>query len=129
MSEGIQNKMYNYEVTPPAKVWENIAAALDECEMTHEFPSTLYGIQRTPPAATWEKIKTALDAEQETAIPERRRFFPLFRYAAAAAVIGLIAFGSLQLLKKKSGKKEIAKEQMILPAKNNPCPGNNLCNR
>jgi hypothetical protein len=120
MSEGIENKMYNYEVTPPTKVWENIAAALDECEMTHQFPSTLYGIERTPPGTTWEKIKNALDAEQEAAIPKHRKFSPMFRYAAAAAVIGLIAFGGFQLFKKQSGKKDMAKEQVVLPVKNNP---------
>jgi hypothetical protein len=123
MSEGIENKMYNYEVAPPARVWESIAAALDECEMIHEFPSTLYGIERTPPATAWEKIKNSLDAEKGAAIPEHRRFFPLFRYVAAAAVIGLIIFGGLQLFKKQSGKKEVAKEQVGIPAKNNPVTG------
>jgi hypothetical protein len=33
MSERLQNKMYDYEVTPPAKLWEKIAVALDESEL------------------------------------------------------------------------------------------------
>jgi len=133
MSERLQNKIYNYEVTPPAKTWEKIAAALDESEMNHEFPSKLYEIEVTPPATTWDKIKTSLDdAEQvdSAAIESTRskKVFPIFRYAVAAAVIGLIAFGGIQLLKNKSSdssiasqnKKSVNKDSVIPPSTNEP---------
>jgi hypothetical protein len=106
MSERLQNKMYDYEVTPPANLWEKIAAELDESELAHEFPSKLYEIEITPPAAAWSKIKASLNAE-EVESPKGKKVFPIFRYAVAAAIIGLIAFGSMQLLKSKSSDKEI----------------------
>ncbi|HKB45835.1 MAG TPA: hypothetical protein VKC90_15670 [Chitinophagaceae bacterium] len=106
MSERLQNKMYDYEVTPPANLWEKIAAELDESELIHEFPLKLYEIEITPPGAAWSKIKTSLNTE-EVESPKRKKVFPIFRYAAAAAIIGLIAFGSMQLLKGKSSGKEI----------------------
>src|SRR5260221_5992075 len=101
MSERLQNKMYDYEVTPPANLWEKIAAELDESELIHEFPLKLYEIEITPPGAAWSKIKTSLDAE-EIESPKRKKVFPIFRYAAAAAIIELIAFGSIPLLNSKS---------------------------
>ena len=106
MSERLQNKMYDYEVTPSANLWEKIAADLDESELTHEFPSKLYEIEITPPPSAWNKINTSLDAE-EVESPKRKKVFAIFRYAAAAAVIGLVAFGSIQLLKGKSTDKKI----------------------
>jgi hypothetical protein len=38
---------------------------------------------------------------EENAIPDRRRLSPFFRYAAAASIVGLLAFGALQLFKSK----------------------------
>ncbi|MGZ8556908.1 MAG: hypothetical protein ACXWWC_01175 [Chitinophagaceae bacterium] len=57
----LQNKMYNYEVTPPVNSWERIAAALDNAKTQNEFSSRLYNIEATPPANIWEKIVDALD--------------------------------------------------------------------
>lgn len=106
MSERLQNKMYNYEVAPPEVVWEKIVFALDESEMTHEFPSKLYGIEINPPAGTWDKISTSLYSQPE--MPKTKRISVLIRYTAAAAVIGLIAFGSIRLIRKINRTKEVA---------------------
>ena len=73
MSERLQNKMYDYEVTPPANLWEKIAAELDESELVHKFPSKLYEIEITPPSVAWNKIKTTLDTE-ETELPKQKKF-------------------------------------------------------
>lgn len=130
MSSGLQNKMYNYEMPPPAGAWEKITASLDESHLTDKFPSllynsvatpaaaawetiaasldelnlstqypsTLYNMQAQPPAAAWEKIKATLWKEDEKVIPLRRRIVPFIRYAAAAVLIGAIAFGAIQVL-------------------------------
>ncbi len=96
---------------------------LDDSEMHNEFPSTLYNIELNPPPAAWEKIRSTLDAPAEQPTIATRKVVPLWRYAAAAAVIGLIAFASLQLFKKTSSKDGIAKEQISQPALNLPDPG------
>ncbi|MEO7984109.1 MAG: hypothetical protein ABI688_08505, partial [Bacteroidota bacterium] len=128
MSSGLQHKMYNFEVTPPASTWEKIAAELDESELAAKFPSSLYNIQLapplqvwqrisaaldeptmindysaklagmevTPPVTVWDKIKTSLDAEQET-IPQRMRISSFLKYAAAAVLIGFLAWGGVRV--------------------------------
>jgi hypothetical protein len=108
----LQNKLYNYEQTPPEKVWGKITAALDESNLEDKFPSTLYNSETVPPFSAWDKITSALDAEPGTIIPVTRRGFPFFRYAAAAAVIGIIAFGIMKWTgnssKVKAGSEDIA---------------------
>jgi hypothetical protein len=120
MSSTIQNKILNYEVAPPSGLWEKIADALDESELAHEFPTTLYGAEVMPPVSAWNKIANSLDAENETAIPERRRISPLFKYAAAAALIGFLAWGGMQLLKDRSGSKDVVKQDLLPVEKDSP---------
>ncbi len=93
---GLQNKLYNYEQTPPEKVWDKIAAALDDSHIDDKFPSKLYDTEVMPPQGAWDRIATSLEAEHASVIPMTRRSFPLFRYAAAAVIIGLVAFGAIK---------------------------------
>ncbi len=143
MSSGFQQKMYNFEVTPPAGAWEKIAAELDESELSQQYSSRLHdieiippvhvwqsitasldepvmaggyagklsGIEVIPPAAVWEKIKTSLENEQEAAGPERRRISPWLKYAAAAILTGVLAWGGIRLLGNRSKDAGLAKEQ------------------
>ncbi len=162
MSNVLKNKMYDYEVTPPATVWEHVAVSLDEINSqkditeriyNHEAPAPagtwskiadtldlelqetkfrsdvlnlevqppsftwnkiaeqldtqpqenfstrLYEYEVTPPANSWSKIVVALDDEQTTApvIPIRKNYSRLFRIAAAAAIIGIIAWAGFSL--------------------------------
>ncbi len=122
MSSAIQNKILNYEVSPPAGVWEKIADALDESELVQEFPSKLYGAEVIPPVSAWNKIAKSLDADIETAIPKHRRISPLLKYAAAAVVIGLLVWGGMQLPNYRQGNKEVAKQEIQQPEKNSPDP-------
>jgi hypothetical protein len=92
----LQNKLYNYEQIPPEKVWDKIAAALDESHIDDEFPSTIYNAETIPPTKAWDKIASSLEAEQPGVVPMARKSFPLFRYAAAAAIIGLVTFGVIK---------------------------------
>lgn len=120
MSITVQNKILNYEVAPPAGVWKKIEEALDESELANEFPTTLYGAEVIPPVSAWIKIANSLDADHETAIPKHRRIAPLLKYAAAAVVIGLLAWGGIQVLNNRSGNKEVAKQEVQQSEKNNP---------
>lgn len=118
---GLQHKMYNYEVTPPAGVWDKIASELDESELEHQFPSKLYQYEVAPPIAAWKNIATTLDAEKEAPVPEHRRFSPIWKYAAAAAIIAFLAWGGLKLINTKKESTEIAnKEETLKPTENVP---------
>jgi len=95
----LRDKMLNYETAPPQGIWDRIAAALDEAQQGDQFPVRLHSMEVTPPAMAWEKIAASLDeeAQQETK-PVRQSFrIPAFlRYAAAAVVIGAVAFAILR---------------------------------
>ena len=114
MSSELQHKLINYEVTPPAGAWEKIAAALDEPERGYQFPAKLYGLEIDPPFTAWENIKAYLPAAQP-AIPGRKTLAPVFRYAAAAVFIGLIAWGGFKLFSKKSGNDKIVQQELVQP--------------
>ena len=122
MSTSWQNKILNYGVPPPAGLWKKIEEALDESELAHEFPSRLYHLEVQPPLASWNKIADSLDSKQEPAISERRRIAPIFKYAAAAVVIGLLGWGGMQVFNKQSGNKPVAKQTVQQPEKNIPVP-------
>lgn len=139
MSSGRQHKMYNWEVTPPAGAWDKISSELDESELSAGFPSRLYNAAIAPPAAAWTGIATALDEElfikdysqklvaAEVIPPIRawekiqasldpaetlstRKRIPLFiKYAAAAAIIALVAWGGLQVFQNKNTGDTVAK--------------------
>ena len=122
MSSTIQNKLLNYEVSPPAGAWKKIEDALDESELAHEFPSRLYRTEIIPPVTAWNKIATSLDADHESATPERRKIGPLLKYAAAAVLIGLLTWGGILVLNNKQGNNEVAKQDVLPPGNNNPAP-------
>jgi hypothetical protein len=116
MNNGIQHKMLTYEVTPPPGIWKKIAAGLDDSEIDHVFPDTLYSAEVIPPATAWNKIRMALNAGEEKAQPQLKSRLPFIRYAATAVLIGLVAWGGINLLNKKSGEREIAENKTTVPA-------------
>ena len=107
MSDRLQYRLYNYEVNPPEKVWGKIASSLDESHLSETFPSKLYNLEATPPSGVWEKIENSLYEEPQTAVPIRRKYSARFRYAAAAILIGLVAFVSFLIINNPN-KYEIA---------------------
>jgi hypothetical protein len=112
----LKDKMYYYEVTPPANAWGKINSTLDELKTTGRLSTKLYNLEAAPPAQVWEKIHTALEAEPVKKPPAARPLYPLFRYAAAAAFfIGIIVLGAIKFSGKKTGEKGVAKENIVLP--------------
>lgn len=84
--------------TPPASVWNKIEMQLDQSVRADNISSKLYAAEVMPPAATWYKIEAAL-FEEEKVIPQRYRIAAWVRYAAAAVIIGFLAFGAMQIFK------------------------------
>lgn len=122
MSTGLQNKILNYEVIPPERIWEKIAVALDESELASKFPSKLYEAEAIPPVSAWKNIAASLDAENEFAKPKYSRIYPILKYAAAAVIIGFVAWGGIQLLNNKSGNNDLVKKNSTTPAKEDLIP-------
>lgn len=100
------SRLYQHEVPPPAGVWEKISSSLDAIVPKPTVAEKLLALEVAPPAAAWNKIKVSLDAEHEAAIPEHRRMAPLLRYAAAAVLVGLLAWGGIKLLNTKPKEEE-----------------------
>lgn len=92
-------RLSEFAVLPPSGTWDKIADRLEHAQDAGEISHKLLAAEVQPPAFVWNNIKLTLDAEHEAAVPEHRRLSPLVRYAAAAAVIGFLAFGASRLLK------------------------------
>lgn len=96
----LRNKMHNYEVPPPAGVWDRVAAALDEAEQGSSFVTVLQQMEVSPPPAAWKSIAASLEGEEATAPvvkPVYRRLPQIVRYAAAAILLLLATYGVIRL--------------------------------
>jgi hypothetical protein len=128
---GLQNKLYNYEQTPPEKVWGKIVAALDESHVADKFPSKIYNAEAAPPADAWEKIAGSLNADNSGIPALSQKRFVFLRYAAAAVFIGFVTFTILRLTGRnnielnKQGK-VIAKKSVTSDKKGIVLPNNNI---
>jgi hypothetical protein len=112
-----------FALDPPAQLWDQISAQLDTEMMPGSIAAKLYAAEAIPPAAAWNQIRNSLDAETVTAQPRTRRLAPLLRYAAAAILIGFLAFGAIRMFgpaeknnTTASGKSEPEKTTITLPA-------------
>jgi len=116
-------KLYSLEQTPPAELWERIEEGLEKDSKEH-YPTRLYNVEATPPPQVWGKILTSLDGEKALPeIPPRRWVISFVRYAAAACIIGLLAFGAFKLLNQKTGNAPVT-VKTTLPQKDSS-PGLN----
>jgi hypothetical protein len=70
MSEELKRKLHDYEVHPSEKMWNKIAAALDE-EIAAEFPQKLYEVKVDPPANAWSKIAETLEQDIKEEYPAK----------------------------------------------------------
>ncbi|MEQ1677711.1 MAG: hypothetical protein ABL876_13465 [Chitinophagaceae bacterium] len=115
------SRLYQHEVSPPAGVWGKISSSLDAIVPKPTVAEKLLALEVAPPAFAWNKIKVSLDAEHEAALPEHRRMAPLLRYAAAAVLVGLLAWGGIKLLNTKPKEEESVaiKHETEIPEKGN----------
>lgn len=100
--------LYQAEIKAPTGAWEKIAAALSESSQQATASEKLAALAIDPPAATWQKIAATLDTTQEAAIPPKKRLSPFIRYAAAAVLIGIMAWGAVFLLNTKKQNNDLA---------------------
>ncbi|MBC7874359.1 MAG: hypothetical protein H7Y01_10205 [Ferruginibacter sp.] len=115
LSSKFPSRLHTIEVPPPANAWQKIVTALDESALVGDYAAKLGGIAVIPPPAVWNKIQTSLQQEDEAAIPARRRISPFIKYAAAAVLLGLLAWGGNQLINTKQVN-TTAKKETTTPA-------------
>ncbi len=131
-------KLYTLESTPSSDVWNRIEERLEE-DIREQYPDKLYKLEVTPPPRTWNKILTLLDDEKaHPGISSKGRIISFVRYAVAACIIGLLAFGAFKLLNQKTDRGSTA-VKTVSPRKDSsaaliqnptqrltPSPSNNL---
>ena len=108
LAQKISSRLNAIEVIPPTSVWQSINVSLDEQLLEKEYAEKLTHIHITPPPGSWNKIKLLLNSEADIATTEKRKISPLLKYAAAAIITGLLAWGGVQLLSADSSKTNVA---------------------
>jgi len=101
-------KLYTLEATPPVDAWNKIEEVLER-DSKEQYPTKLYDIEVAPPAQAWTKIAASLD--EEKALPRsfsRGKIMSFVKYAAAACIVGLVAFGTFKLINQKTSKDAVA---------------------
>ncbi len=120
MSNQLQSKLLEYELSPPEKVWDNINSSLDE-----EIAGTdkLYNFEEQPSSLVWNKLAKQLDSESsDKVIPFFKRYHKPLRYVSAAAIIAVVAITVALLVNKDALSDELvyhptAKENAAEPLK------------
>ncbi|HEX2606753.1 MAG TPA: hypothetical protein VHK91_05215 [Flavisolibacter sp.] len=112
MKQTIQDKLMQYAPEPPQRVWDAIAASLDETSAS--FSDKMYHYEVPPPAGLWKAIEHSLNTVPEPqTIPFYQRHKRKIHYSAAAAVLAIALFtGSLFISKKTQSDGGVA----VLPA-------------
>jgi|SRR5689334_4587521 len=116
-------KLYTIEETPPAGLWNKIEQQLEKDDK-EKYSAKLYDVEVAPPAEAWNKILSSLDEEKTSSqINPGTRIISFVRYAVAACLVGLIAFGTFKLINQKTGSGPVAIKG-VLPQKDSSTPSN-----
>jgi len=91
-------KLYQLEITAPPSSWQIISEQLDDAAQEGTIAEKLYAAELAPPIAAWNHIQLALETEESISKPAEKRFYPFWKYAAAAIVIGFLGFAAWQFL-------------------------------
>jgi hypothetical protein len=95
----IQKKINSVEETVPATAWAQIEQQLNIEQNDAYIAATLRSTEITPPATAWSAIEESLEEKGAKVISINRNSPKRFlRMAAAAAVIGVLAWGGYRLL-------------------------------
>lgn len=105
---GYAEKLTNAESAAPVIAWNQISQRLTD-EIDEAVAAKLISATENPPASVWPAIEQQL-SEKTTAkiIPFRKKYAAAFRFAAAAVITGILAWGAYRLLNTKESAGEIA---------------------
>lgn len=103
MSSDLQNRLLQYEVHPPERVWEEIKTALDQ-DISESVASRLYQFEQSPPTGVWEKIAESIEPlkKQAKLVPFYKKYRKPLKYAGAVAAMTFLAVLVSLLITKKT---------------------------
>ena len=101
----IADKLSQFNEIPPTGIWNKINAELDNDLLTEKFAKHLIVLEITPPESNWQSIISELD-NQIPVVPLTRKSSRFIKYAAAAVILGFVAWGGIQLLNTGTNKPE-----------------------
>jgi hypothetical protein len=90
MNSGLQKRLYEMEVTPPATVWEKLSVNIDEINADNLIGEKVLEAELTPPANAWQNISIAIGAGEKKEPAKRGVVIKFKRLAAAAIFIGVV---------------------------------------
>ena len=90
MNSGLQKRLYEMEVLPPAAVWENLSLSIDEINTDNAVAKKMLVAELHPPAKAWENINSAINVVEKKQPIRKPLIINLRRLAAAAVFIGII---------------------------------------
>lgn len=100
MTGSLQNRLQNYEVVPPASVWNSISERLDDeySSADASVSDRLQNLFVSPPPVAWNNISAALDEVSKSPAKGRVVSLVAWRTAAAAVIVILLLAGSIYFL-------------------------------
>jgi hypothetical protein len=107
MSEELKNKLQDFEVQPPAEVWTKISTELTEANPFLPLADKMYSFEVMPPAVSWTYISESLRKADHQPIKTTRSLG--YKFAVAAAFIGVLLMGSLFFLFRGSTTEKVAR--------------------
>lgn len=112
MERNLQNKLQQFSATPPERVWEKIADAMNE---NAAFAEKLYQYKEQPPASAWDAIEQNLSqATPAPVVPFTTRFRKPLRYAAVASFLAvMLVVISLSMKKTEAGALQQGSETTV----------------
>lgn len=90
MNSGLQKRLYEMEVVPPAAVWEKLSVNIDEINADNLLSEKIVNVELAPPVVAWEKINSAINVVEKKQPATKRVMINFKRLAAAAIFIGII---------------------------------------
>jgi hypothetical protein len=103
----IAKKLNKINETPPAGIWNRIEEQLNEDFVNSKLAKHLSAIEMNPPEKSWNTIVSELNTTTSV-LPFVRKDSRFIKYAAAAVVVGLIAWGGVNFLKRDTNKPVVA---------------------
>lgn len=90
MNSGLQKRLYDMEVMPPAAVWEKLSLSIDEINADNKLSEKVLDAELVPPVTAWENISIAIGATEKKEPAKKGVIINFRRIAVAAIFIGLI---------------------------------------
>src|SRR6476660_6134834 len=111
MPGSLQNKMHQFEVTPPPGTWNKIASRLDEEFAVSDgvLANTLDSASVAPPTGTWNKINDELNGDVQVQESPGKVVPLIVKIAVAAAIIGVLLIGGIYFLNSNKPENNIVK--------------------